>query len=247
MDELKKEGFLFINFFLLSLSFSLSHLDFFSISLLKHPNTSNPSPQGYLEVDLDVHAYAFLARRALTAFLSRLSSVVFDNALVVEGRREAELPEAVLCCARVARVDFEVARPFPATADPEEAIAAAAAFAAEEAAKLQKAAAAAAATATAAEGEEASSSSTTAAADSGVGVLRVRPPLGSAPWRPSTVEENFGGGKSLPMEGAASSSISVVLSGVAPGTPRAAAAAAAASAAAGAAAAGDGASSSSKR
>ena len=38
----------------------------------------------YLEVDLDVHAYAFIARRAFSGFTPRLSSVVFENAFVVQ-------------------------------------------------------------------------------------------------------------------------------------------------------------------
>lgn len=196
--------------------------------LLTRPQHKFFHGPGYLEVDLDVHSYAFLARRALTSFLSRLSTVVFDNALVVEGRGRAEdgeLPEAVIACARVARVDFEVPRPFPATADPEEAIAAAAVFAAEEAAKQQKGArevsdssaapaAPATTTATTATGTPAPAATTTT----------VRPPLGSEPWRPSTVDENFGGNKdklSPSSERAMSSDISVVLSGAAPGTPAA--------------------------
>ena len=129
----------------------------------------------------------------------------------------------MLCCARVARVDFEVARPFPATADPERALAAAVAFAAEEAAKQQQQQQK---EAEAGGGPSSSDALAPAAASSSV----LRPPLGSAPWRPSTVDESFGakdgGPSSSPaLESATSSSISVVLSGVAPGTPRAAAAA----------------------
>ena len=41
----------------------------------------------YMEVDLDVHCYAYLARKALQAFIPRLGSVVFENAFVVQARR----------------------------------------------------------------------------------------------------------------------------------------------------------------
>jgi hypothetical protein len=82
--------------------------------LLTRPQHKFFHGPGYLEVDLDVHQYAFLARRALASFLPRLGSVVFENALVVQGQRPEELPEAVLCAARMIRVDLTAPRPFPA-------------------------------------------------------------------------------------------------------------------------------------
>jgi hypothetical protein len=76
-----------------------------------------PGPGGaYLEVDMDVHSYAYIARRAYYGYLSRLAPVVFDNAFVLQGHRGEELPELVLGAARVYRIDFEQARPFPARA-----------------------------------------------------------------------------------------------------------------------------------
>lgn len=72
-------------------------------------------PQGtYLEVDLDVHSYAYLARRAFHGYMTRLAPVIFENAFVVQGNRPEELPEVVLGGARVYRVDFTQVRPFPA-------------------------------------------------------------------------------------------------------------------------------------
>jgi len=68
----------------------------------------------YLEVDLDIHNYAYLARKAFTGFTSRLQTVVFDNAFIIQGNRPEELPEQVLAAARVTGVDFEKVRPFPA-------------------------------------------------------------------------------------------------------------------------------------
>ena len=46
----------------------------------------------YMEVDVDVHAYAYLARKALQAFIPRLGSVVFETAFVIQARRAACLP-----------------------------------------------------------------------------------------------------------------------------------------------------------
>ena len=64
----------------------------------------------YLEVDIDVHSYAYLARKAFSGFIPRLSTVVFENAFVIQGNQADELPEMVLACARVSRVDFNKVR-----------------------------------------------------------------------------------------------------------------------------------------
>lgn len=72
------------------------------------------SPDGsYLEIDLDVHSWAYIARRALQGYLNRLGPVVFENAFVLQGNRQQELPEVVMGAARVYRVDFRKSRPFP--------------------------------------------------------------------------------------------------------------------------------------
>ena len=60
---------------------------------------------------MDVHSYAYLARRAFASLIPRLGSVVFENAFVVQGNRAEELPELILACARVARVDFNKVLP----------------------------------------------------------------------------------------------------------------------------------------
>lgn len=82
--------------------------------LLTKPQQHFYSGPDYFEVDLDVHAYAYLARKAFSSYLPRLSGVVFENALVIQGNRPEELPEVVLGAARVYRTDFMEPRPFPA-------------------------------------------------------------------------------------------------------------------------------------
>ena len=131
--------------------------------------------QDYMEIVLDIHAWAYLARRAFASYTPKLGSVVFENAFVVQAREaphlpplprlmghacasprqlrkgffflglracmhgpwlvrkanvmlmrtllllcdvlqgnsEEELPELVLACARVSRVDFSKARERP--------------------------------------------------------------------------------------------------------------------------------------
>ncbi|KAL3149993.1 hypothetical protein ABBQ38_013349 [Trebouxia sp. C0009 RCD-2024] len=86
--------------------------------LLTKPQHRFYSGPNYFEMDLDVHAYAYLARKAFSGYLPRLGSVVFENALVIQGNRPEELPEVVLGAARIYRTDFMEPRPFPASLMP---------------------------------------------------------------------------------------------------------------------------------
>eukprot|EP00887_Chlorella_sp_A99_P000473 scaffold17.g473.t1 len=81
--------------------------------LLTRPQQRFYRGDGYLEVDLDVHNYAYIARRAFHGFMGRLAPVVFENAFVIQGNRQEELPEVVLGAVRMYRVDFTRSRPFP--------------------------------------------------------------------------------------------------------------------------------------
>ena len=56
---------------------------------------------------MDVHAYAFLARHALSAYHARLGAVVFEHAFTLQGNAAGELPEQVLGAARIYRTDFD--------------------------------------------------------------------------------------------------------------------------------------------
>ena len=37
-----------------------------------------------MEIDLDIHAWAYLARKAFSSYIPRLGTVVFENAFVVQ-------------------------------------------------------------------------------------------------------------------------------------------------------------------
>lgn len=82
--------------------------------LLTRPQHRFYSGPGYLEIDVDVHSYAYLAKKALNSFITRLAPVIFENGFVVQGNRKEELPEIVFGAARVYRVDFTMSKPFPA-------------------------------------------------------------------------------------------------------------------------------------
>ncbi len=38
----------------------------------------------YMEVTLDIHAWAYLARKAFSSYIPRLGTVVFENAFVIQ-------------------------------------------------------------------------------------------------------------------------------------------------------------------
>jgi hypothetical protein len=65
-------------------------------------------PEGsYFEIDADIHNYAYIARRAFAGYVPRLGPSVFENGFVIQGNNENELPEVMLACSRVYRVDFQ--------------------------------------------------------------------------------------------------------------------------------------------
>ena len=39
---------------------------------------------GYLEIDFDVHQYTYLARRAITTYMSRLRPVIWETAFIIQ-------------------------------------------------------------------------------------------------------------------------------------------------------------------
>jgi hypothetical protein len=67
----------------------------------------------HLELDVDVHGYNYLARKMLCSFFPRFKSMVLDGALIIQGNRHEELPERVVACLRMYRLDFSQAKPFP--------------------------------------------------------------------------------------------------------------------------------------
>ena len=56
---------------------------------------------GYVEVDIDVHRFRFVARKGAHSFLESLKSMVIDIAFVVEGQDDSELPEQIQAATRL--------------------------------------------------------------------------------------------------------------------------------------------------
>ena len=80
--------------------------------LARTSSTFYHEPGRYFAVDIDAHVFGKLARRSLGYMKGVMETVIFDGGFVIEGRENDELPERVLCCARISKSGFNVARPF---------------------------------------------------------------------------------------------------------------------------------------
>lgn len=63
----------------------------------------------YLEYAMDVHTFGYAVKKGLNGMLLMLETMVFDLALVLEGDLDDELPEQILCGARLHYVDLKAA------------------------------------------------------------------------------------------------------------------------------------------
>jgi len=80
-----------------------------------HSFCSGPN---YLECDVDIHRYCYMARKAAFGLMGHLKNMVVDFGIVVEGHTDDELPEQVLGCLRVVKIDPSLAKPLDAFYPP---------------------------------------------------------------------------------------------------------------------------------
>ena len=61
--------------------------------------------KGYFEVDVDAHEFCYVARKGLAGVTDHMGNMIVDFGLVVEGQTDDELPERILGCVRLCKID----------------------------------------------------------------------------------------------------------------------------------------------
>ncbi|RHZ06188.1 hypothetical protein DYB26_014586, partial [Aphanomyces astaci] len=62
---------------------------------------------GYFEVDIDAHTFNFVARKGLSGVADHFGNMVVDFGFVLEGQDDDEVPEQILGCVRLCKVDLK--------------------------------------------------------------------------------------------------------------------------------------------
>lgn len=75
--------------------------------ILTRPQHRFYEGQNYFEVDIDAHAFNYIARKGLCGVQDHMEHMVVDFGFVIQGESDAELPERILGCVRLAKIDVQ--------------------------------------------------------------------------------------------------------------------------------------------